>query len=183
MDNLIGKLEALLYIYGEPMDYKKLAKTLQAGETEIHEAVKVLSERLKREDRGLALVEDKGRIQLTTKPDFSGLLESVIKEEVHESLTPAALETLAIVTYAGPISRAEIEYIRGVNSSFTLRNLLIRGLVERTQDSKRANAFVYTASMDLVRHLGIANVEVLPEYEKFRQLIEQLRNPTDVRPE
>lgn len=177
MDKLISKIEALLFIYGEPMDFKKIAKTLKAGEAEVKEAAKALSEQLQSESRGLFLIEDKGAIQLTTKPDFAGLLESVIKEELHDALTPAALETLAIVTYAGPLSRAEIEYIRGVNSSFTLRNLLIRGLIERAPDPKRANAFLYTASMDLIKHLGIANVESLPEYSRFRELIEKLRNP------
>ena len=108
MDKLIPKIEALLFIYGEPMDYKKLAKTLKAEEEEVKKAVEAMRQILSAEDRGLFLVEDKGRVQLTTKAEFSSLLERVIKEKVHESLTPAALETLAIVTYAGPLSRAEI---------------------------------------------------------------------------
>ena len=164
------------------MEYKKLAKTLKAEEAETREAVQALSESLKAEDRGLFIVEDKDKVQLTTKPELSGLTEQVIKEEVHEALTPAALETLAIVTYAGPMSRAEIEYIRGVNSSFTLRNLLIRGLVERSQDPSRGNAFLYSATLDLVKHLGIADVEELPEYARFRELIEKLRNPAAAEP-
>ncbi len=179
MEKLIAKLEALLFIYGEPMDYQKIAKTLKVEEAEARATAKTLAENLKAENRGLFLVEDKEKIQLTTKPDFAGLLESVIKEELHESLTPAALETLAIVTYAGPMPRAELEYIRGVNSSFTLRNLLIRGLVERSLDPKRGNAFLYTASIELVKHLGIGNLEELPDYEKFRGLIEKLRNPVN----
>ncbi len=176
-NKLTAQLEALLYIYGEPMEIKKIAKTLKTDEAKVREAAAALAEDMKAEGRGLFLVSDKDTIQLTTKPEFAALMESVIKEELHESLTPAALETLAIVTYAGPLSRAEIEYIRGVNSSFTLRNLLIRGLIERSQDPKRANAFLYTASMDLVKHLGIASVGELPEYSRFRELIEKLRNP------
>ncbi len=182
-EQLIAKIEALLFIYGEAMDYKKLAGVLKVEVDEVQTAIQVLKENLKLESRGLFLVENKDRVQLTTKPEFAGLLEAVIKEELHESLTPVALETLAIVTYAGPLLRSEIEYIRGVNSSFTLRNLLIRGLIERAQDPKRANAFLYNASMDLMKHLGIGNLTELPEYDKFRQLIEALRNPQNDRPQ
>ena len=86
-------------------------------------------------------------------------------------MTSAALETISIIAYAGPISRADIEYIRGVNSSFTIRNLLLRGLVERTIDPKRSNAYVYTASFDLIKRLGLSKVEELPDYAKYKQTV------------
>ncbi len=175
--NLVARLEALFFIYGEPMDFKKIAKTLQATEEEIKAAANALGEELRNENRGLFLIRDGEKIQLTTKPDFANLLEAVIKEELHENLTPAALETLSIVAYAGPLSRAELEYIRGVNSSFTLRNLLIRGLVERAPDPKRGNVFLYSPSLDFLRHVGISEASNLPEYEKFKTLIEKMRNP------
>ena len=89
------------------------------------------------------------------------------------------METLSIVTYAGPMTRAELEYIRGVNSSFTMRNLLIRGLIERYPDPKRTNVFIYKPSFDLLKHIGISKVEDLPEYEKFQALIAKLRNPDE----
>lgn len=177
MEKLKAKIEALLFIYGEPMELKKIAQTLKADSAEIKEALAVLEEDLKNDGRGLFLTRDGDKVQLTTKPDFSSLLESVIKEELHESLTNAALETLSIVAYAGPMTRAELEYIRGVNSSFTLRNLLIRGLVERQPDPKRGNVFLYRPSFDLLKHLGVGKIGDLPEYEKFQALIEKLRNP------
>lgn len=177
MKDLIAKLEALLFVYGDALDFKKIAKTLKKLEEEIKEAAKALGEELQNENRGLFLVQDKEKIQLTTKPEFAKLLESVIKEELHENLTPAALETLSIVAYAGPMTRAELEYIRGVNSSFTLRNLLIRGLIERSPDPKRGNVFLYNPSFDLLKHLGAAKQEDLPEYEKFKAIIEKMRAP------
>lgn len=177
MNKLVNQLEALLFIYGDPLGFKKIAQILKAEETEVKEAVKILAEELEKEGRGLSLMRDKDKIQLTTKPEFTKLLESVIKEELHENLTPAALETLSIVAYAGPLSRAELEYIRGVNSSFTLRNLLIRGLIERSPDPKRTNVFLYNPSFDVLRHLGISKAEDLPEYERFKSLIEKMRTP------
>lgn len=183
MDKLIAKIEALLFIYGEPMDLKKIAKTLGAEESEVKEALKEMEEKYQADERGLFLVFEKEKVQLTTKPDFAKLLESVIKEELHENLTGAALETLSIVAYAGPLTRAELEYIRGVNSSFTLRNLLIRGLIRREVDSKRSNVFLYLPSFDLLKHLGISRTEDLPEYQRFQQLIEKLRHPAPAEPE
>ncbi|MBI2024558.1 MAG: SMC-Scp complex subunit ScpB [Candidatus Harrisonbacteria bacterium] len=175
--NLSAKLEAFLFIYGEPLEIKKIAKLLKTSEEEIRKTIKSLGEELTNEQRGLFLTEHENKVQLTTKPDFSKLLEDVVKEEVHENLTPAALETLSIIAYAGPLSRAEIEYIRGVNSNFTLRNLLIRGLINRNPDPKRGNVYLYQSSVDLLRHLGITKSEDLPEFERFQKLIEKLRNP------
>ncbi len=179
MEKIIAKLEALLFIYGEPLSLQKISKTLGFSEQEITEALQGLEKALAGEDRGLFLVHDKEKVQLTTKPDFGALLETIMKEELRENLTPAALETLSIVAYAGPMTRAEIDYIRGVNSSFSLRNLSIRGLVERYPDPKRGNVYLYNPSFDLLKFLGVAKVEDLPEFERFHQLIEKLRHPEE----
>lgn len=168
---LSAELEALLFIYGEPLEIKKLTKILNIKESELQEALLLLETDLNREERGLSLIQDKNKIQLATKPEFAKLLESITKQEFTELLTPAALETLSIVTYAGPITRADIEYIRGVNSSFILRSLLMRGLVEREADLKRSNAYVYKASFDLLRHLGLSKIEDLPDYQKYKEIV------------
>ena len=168
---LVSELEALLFIYGEPIEQKKLAKILNLKEADLKEGINLLEAELNREERGLILIQDKNKLQLVTKPAFSKLLEEVTKQEFTEALTPAALETLSIVMYSGPISRADIEYIRGVNSSFTLRALLMRGLVERDTNSKRSNAYVYKASFELLRHLGLSKNEDLPDYQKYKDLV------------
>jgi len=171
---LESKLEALLFIYGEPIEVKKLAKISGLKESEVKDGLASLEKELAREERGLSLIQDKGRFQLVTKPEFSKLLEDITKQEFSEELTPAALETMSIVSYAGPITRADIEYIRGVNSSFTLRALLMRGLVEREADTKRSNAYVYSASFELLRHLGLLKKEDLPDYQKYNNLVAEV---------
>ena len=181
---LLSKIEAVLFAYGEPISVEKLGKILstQGGSAsggkistnELETALKDLETELSRQERGIALIKNAGKIQLATKPELTGLLEDIIKQEFTEDLTPAALETLSIIAYAGPISRADIEYIRGVNSSFTMRNLLLRGLVERTIDPKRANAYIYIDSFDLIKRLGILKVEDLPDYEKYKQMVKDL---------
>lgn len=178
---LISELEALLFIYGEPIEIKKLAKILGLKEPEIKDGLVSLEEELKKEGRGLMLIQDKDKVQLATKPEFAKLLEDITKQEFTEALTPAALETLSIVIYAGPITRADLEYIRGVNSSFTLRALLMRGLVEREVDPKRANAYIYSVSFDLLRHLGLSKNSDLPEYQKYKSLVGQLHQDLQIK--
>jgi segregation and condensation protein B len=170
-------VEALLFIYGEPLEINRLAKTLGVQPNEISDAIETLVALYEQENRGLTLVRNEKAVQLVTKPNLSPIVEKFVKEDFSEELTPASLETLAIVLYAGPISRAEIEYIRGVNSSFILRSLLLRGLITRAPDPKRANTYLYEASFDLLRALGIKSSRDLPEAKKYRALLETFRNP------
>lgn len=174
--SLMSRLEALLFIYGEPMETKKLAKILGVKEAEIISGISALETELQREERGLSLVQDKGTVQMVTKPEFAKLLEDITKQEFTESLTPAGLETLSIIAYAGPISRADIEYIRGVNSSFIVRTLLMRGLVERGVDPKRSNTYLYSTSFELLRHLGLSKNSDLPDYSKYKELVAHMHD-------
>ncbi|MCL5017491.1 MAG: SMC-Scp complex subunit ScpB [Patescibacteria group bacterium] len=173
-EGILAKIEAVLFAYGEPISLEKLAKILNIDKASLEISLDNLITELNGKNRGLMLVKNNGKIQLATKPDLTKLLEDIVKQEFTEDLTPAALETLSIIAYAGPVSRADIEYIRGVNSSFTVRNLLLRGLIERTTDPKRANAYIYNISFDLIKKLGLSKIEELPEYEKYKQLVKNL---------
>jgi segregation and condensation protein B len=170
-NNKIAELEALLFIHGEPLALKKIEKILDLKEEEVVRLVDGLAETLESEARGLRLIRNTEKIQLTTKPNFSKILEQFFTEELDQNLTPASMEALAIIMYLGPISRNKIEYLRGVNSVFTIRNLLLRGLIERGPDPTRPSSYLYQASFDLVKHLGIASVNALPEYDKFRSVL------------
>lgn len=173
-NNLVAAIEAVLFVYGEPMEIKKIAKLVKADETAVKEALKNLEQEFLSENRGLKLIFSGDKIQLATKPEFSSFLENFIKEEFKENLTPAALETLSLIAYLGPVSRSQIDYYRGVNSAFILRSLLIRGLIERSADPKRANVYLYEVSFDLLKYLGISKVEELPEYPQFKQMTNNL---------
>ena len=165
---LEAKLEALLFLYGEPVRVKKIAEVLDVKENELADAMSGLSAKLGDNDRGLHLVKSDGRLQLTTKPSLNLLLSTIAQDELDSGLTSASMETLSIIAYLGPCRRSLVEHIRGVNSSFILRSLLIRGLLERKPDPDRANAFVYQVSFDFLRHMGVGQVSELPEYEKYR---------------
>ena len=120
------------------------------------------------------------RYILATAPDVSDFMKKIVQEEYTKDLGKAGLETLAVVLYRGPVTRAEIDHIRGVNSSFIVRSLLVRGLVERLPNERDSRSFLYRASFDLLRHLGVANVSDLPEYESVKQEIESLPKDEEI---
>lgn len=179
-DNKIAELEALLFLHGEPLAFKKIAAVLAIEEPACAELVQALDQKLQHnEDGGLHLVIDKEKVQLATKPAFGKLLESFVREELTEELTPASLETLAIIAYLGPISRVRIEYLRGVNSSVILRSLMLRGLIEREPDPEHASGFRYRTTFDFMKHLGLRAENELPDFEKFQKLAEVFEKKTE----
>ena len=116
------------------------------------------------ENRGIVLIENDNEITLGTAPDLSKLIEDLQKEELNRDLSKASLETLSIVLYKNGVTRAEIDYIRGVNSSFTLRALSVRGLVEKTMDEKDNRRYLYKPSFELLSYMGVKSIEELPDY-------------------
>lgn len=174
---LESKLEAVLFWKAEPMSIKKLASILNVSEEQIKEAVKSLQESLK--DRGLTLIQWEDEVTLGTAKEASELIESLTKEELTKDLGKAGLETLSIILYQGPLSRAEIDYIRGVNSQFILRNLLVRGLIERIDNPKDQRSFLYKPTLELLSFLGVSKVEDIPDFEVVKRDIENFKQQTN----
>ena len=143
----LARLEALLFIHGEPLSTKKIAKVLDIDENTVHSLLGKLGEIFHKGERGIHIASLGDKVQLVTKPEFSKIIEDFAKEELSADLTPASLEALAIITYLGPISRSRLEYLRGVNSMFILRSLRLRGLIERTPDSSNPNVYLYEPSL------------------------------------
>jgi segregation and condensation protein B len=174
-DNILSRLEALLFIHGEPMDFKKIAQVLKIQEADVAKAVQLYRKNLEDTARGLSLIEHDGRVQLATKIEHSGILEEFMKDELKGDLTPASVETLAVILYFGPVPRSRIDYLRGVNSSFILRNLLLRGLVERLPDPRRLSQYLYSPSSNTLRHLGVSSRENLPEFKAIHEKLEKIK--------
>ncbi|MEK7187152.1 MAG: SMC-Scp complex subunit ScpB, partial [Patescibacteria group bacterium] len=125
------KIEAILLFKNEPVSLAELSKLLDVSQENIQSTINNLQKEYR--ERGIVIVTDGEYVSLGTNPELSGLIEEIQKEELSRELGRAGLETLAIILYRGVVSRREIDYIRGVNSSFILRALTIRGLVERTE--------------------------------------------------
>ncbi|MFM2357384.1 MAG: segregation and condensation protein segregation and condensation protein [Candidatus Parcubacteria bacterium] len=169
-------IESTLFFKGEPVSIKNLGKLLDTPREHIEEALKTLGEKLS--GRGIVLVRHEDEVTLATSPDTSGIIEKITKEELARDLGKAGLETLSIVLYHGPVARRDIDYIRGVNSNFILRNLLIRGLVEKVSNPEDQRAFLYKPTLSLLSFLGIKSIEDLPEYAQIKaELNQSQENP------
>ena len=182
--SLDNQIEAVLFWKGEPQSIKKLAASLGKKEEEIKAGLEILKEKIK--DRGVELIFKDDEVMLGTASKLSHVIERLTKEELVRDLGKAGLETISIVAYKGPISRAEIDYIRGVQSTFILRNLQIRGLVERIDNEKDHRSFLYRPTFELLQFLGVSKIEDLPEYEKVKAEFDQnnIENkPTEIKKE
>lgn len=144
------------------MSRKKLTSLLACKPDELQTTLDSLAERLK--GSGLTLVQSDTEASLVVAKDTSPAVEAALKQELEREIGDAGLEILAIVMYMGPSTRARVDYIRGVNSSSTLRNLLARGLVERIANPEDAREYLYRPTAETLAHLGAAKVEELPEY-------------------
>jgi segregation and condensation protein B len=168
--NLEAKIEAVLFFKGEPLSLRKLGDILKVEEEEIKHALENLKNNLA--GRGVALIENGNQVTLGTSPEYSKLIENLQKEELNKELSKASLETLSIILYKGGASRAEIDYIRGVNSSFTLRALSVRGLVDKTADLRDSRRYIYKPSFDTLAYLGVRSPEELPEWQEVKSSLE-----------
>lgn len=168
-NDLEQKIEAILFYTAEAVEEKKLLTIVGATEEELTQAILNLTQNLR--TRGIRLVQHKGTVTLVTAPEMSDVLEKMIKEERESPLGKASIETLSIIAYKGPVSKKEIEYVRGVNSDYAIRTLLLRGLIEKGNNETDGRSSVYTITTETLLHLGIQSVTELPEYrEKHTEL-------------
>ncbi|KKS46635.1 SMC-Scp complex subunit ScpB [Candidatus Azambacteria bacterium RIFOXYD1_FULL_42_11] len=166
--NYKSLLESLLFTAGHPVTVKKLAEILETGEIEINGSLKELVDDYEKNERGLRLVFFDGKVQLVASPYSVEPVKKLIKSDFEEDLSPAALETLAIISYRGPISRAQIENLRGVNCSFILQSLAIRGLIGKYNNPEDGRSYIYNITFDFLKHLGLNKLEDLPNYMNLR---------------
>lgn len=171
---LCKKIEAILFVSGEPLSVTKLSKILNAEKGEIEASLSLLEKNLS--DHGIVLSKKGDEYLLVSSPDVAGTVDEYMKEDLDEDLSKAALETLAVIVYKGPITRSEIDYIRGVNSAFTVRNLMVRGIVERKADPKDARSWLYSPSFEFLKFAGIDRIEKLEGFEEFKKETEELLN-------
>lgn len=172
-------VEAILFYKGEPVLVADLVKATGHSNEEVRTALSVLQSSLT--ERGLRLVLTENDATLVTAPEFSETIESMRKEEMKRDIGKAGAETLSIILYRGLVSRTDIDYVRGVNSSFILRNLLMRGLIVREQNKKDARTFVYSASPELLQNLGVTKRENLPDYEAILARIDSYEQEREVK--
>ena len=170
MSNAAQHIEALLFALGRPLSHSELQKQLSLDEGTLRAALAELTQK----EGGVTVVDDGREVELRTSPVAAETIERIRKEEYARDIGKAGLEALSAILYRGPLSRAEIDFIRGVNSSQTLRTLTMRGLVRRVPNPKDERSFLYEPTTELLAQLGIRSVEGLPEYESVRTKLTQL---------
>ncbi|MFZ2681864.1 MAG: SMC-Scp complex subunit ScpB [Patescibacteria group bacterium] len=184
MANLEAQLEACLFVATKPVSIKELAKITQVSETEVAAVLKEMLQTRQTNAAGIQLLLLDGAAQLVTSPECAEVVARIAKEEVAPELTRPSLEALTIIAYRGPVTKPEIEAIRGVNCSLILRNLLMRGLVEESEDARRMQT-VYTISTDTLRFLGLHEEKELPDYQTLHanahidKLLEAVMTPSE----
>lgn len=169
---LEAKIEGLLFYKGEDMQIKKIAELLNITLEQTERALKELEQSL--HGRGLVLVRKDDRVVLGISGELSSIIESIRKDEVTKELSKASLDTLSIILYKNEVSRTEIDYIRGVNSSFILRNLLVRGLIEKIVDPKDSRRVLYRPTFDTLSFMGITSLDQLPNYNEVKAQLQEV---------
>jgi len=167
-------LEGVLFYTGTPQKKSKLTLLFGVAEEEFVVAVGNLRSRLA--TGGVRLLETDLELQLVTAPEMSEVIDTIRKGELAQDIGKAGAETLAIVLYREPISRGEIDRIRGVNSAFILRNLMTRGLVERIATR---NTHEFRTTPALLQHLGVTHKHDLPHFGEFMDSIDAFSAQTD----
>lgn len=170
MNNLAQQIQALLFALGRPLSRAELVKMTGSTVDEVEQALAELS----KNESGIKLVDDGKIVELRASPEAAELIEKVRKDEYAREVGRAGQEALAAILYRGPLTRAEIDFIRGVNSSQTLRTLTMRGLVRRVPNPRDERSFLYETTTELLATLGITRPSGLKEYSEVRAQLAEL---------
>jgi segregation and condensation protein B len=173
--------EAFLFTEGGSLTLRKLAALLKVKETELQSTLNELSAKLA--GRGLTLIKTDTEVSLAVSPAASEVVRATYAHELERDIGEAGLEVLAVVLYRGPSTRAQIDYIRGVNTSSTVRNLLARGLLERMGNPDDGREYLYRPTVELLAHLGVRDIGELPEHQKLAEELALFEKAKEVTPD
>lgn len=163
---LILALEALLFVSDESVEISYFSKVLNLNSEIIYGAFKALNHQYSQRHSGLRIQEHNGRFQLVTHPNVATLVEEYLSLDLTTKLSAPALETLAIIAYRQPVTRAQIESVRGVDSSGILRSLMQRGLIEEAGRLEGVGRpILYNVTEDFMHHFGLTGLDELPQLE------------------
>lgn len=165
MPTLKSQLESILFVSSKPLNVKQISKFLHIPDEEVHSAL--LESQEDRKNTGVILLEANGFWQMATHSENSETVKNFLNADLREKLTDATIEVLSIIAYRQPISKAEIEAIRGVNSQYSVRHLLMRGLIEKIPNPNDARGSLYQVTTEFLQQLGIQSTNDLPEFEKL----------------
>lgn len=178
--SLEAKIESLLYWKASPVKINLLSEILEANKESIEKSIETLEEKYKSDNlSGLEIIKEDQEIALVTKPNLTQIINKLEEDDSEKDLSKAALETLAIIIYRGPVTKSEIDYIRGVSSQYTLRTLSTRGFITRSIHKNNENIYTYKPTIEALQYLGISNKEGAPNYSEINKDIEDFIKTTE----
>lgn len=157
---------ALLFAAGVPLEKKQFAKLLDMKDAELKPVLLALTNSLK--GSGVVVVETETEVELRTAPEASIIVKKLRESELTRDLGKASLETLAVIAYQTNATRGEVDWVRGVNSSTSLRTLLLRGLIEGREDTRDKRRIRYSVTTEALAHLGIRSANDLPRAKELQ---------------
>ena len=160
---LKGRIEAILFVAGEAVSIRDLAKALQRDEKEIRKEVSALKDEYDYEQRGFLLKRFGDNVQLATRPLYAQDVVRLLQPVQQQSLSQAAMETLAVVAYKQPVTRAEVEQIRGVKCDYSLQSLINKGLIrEAGRKDTIGRPILFATTDEFLSHFGLEGLDGLP---------------------
>ncbi len=167
---LASRIEAVLFAGGKSFSVQEIASILDVNKRDVDEGLSKLEDLL--DGRGVVIVRNESEVRMATDPKVAPDVQKVRSSELAHDLGEAAMETLSIILYRGPVSKKQIDFIRGVNSQHIVRNLLVRGLIDRSQADTQERSYTYKPTLDLLSYLGVKKQSDLPDFEKVQKEIE-----------
>ncbi len=161
--SLKGRIEAILFVAGEAVSLKDLSNSLKISEKALKKELDEISSEYDYEQRGFMLKRFGDKVQLATRPLYAGDIVRLLQPVQQQSLSQAAMETLAVVAYKQPVTRAEVEQIRGVKCDYSLQSLMIKGMIQEAGRKDTIGRPILYATTDLfLSHFGISSLDDLP---------------------
>lgn len=185
-DKIPYAIEGILFAAGEPVKAAKLAAVLETDIDTVTEAVKLLRYNYDTEERGMTIIDIDDGYQLCSRPDYYNYIQLILGEQRRQALSNAAMEALAIIAYKQPITKGQIEYIRGVNSDGAVNRLTERGLIEECgRLDAPGRPILYKTTQNFLRCFGISTPKDLPplDMSQFGTEYEQLSMDIEDNPE
>lgn len=172
MKEIKSQIQSILFVASKPLSVKYLAQITEQPIAQISASLLELMEEHK--NSGIILLEANGEYQFATNSENSTVVKNFLNADLREKLTDATVEVLSIIAYRQPISKTEIEAIRGVNSQYSIRHLLMRGLIEKIPNPNDSRGSLYQITSEFLQQMGINSIKDLPEFEK---LVENIKLP------
>ena len=179
--NIECALEAVLFSLGEAVEIEKLAEALEVKEEEIKEASAALQKKYEEENRGIKIIEIENSLQMCSNPEYCEGIKRVTQIKKQAGLSSAALETLSIIAYNQPVTKGTIEFIRGVDSTYSVTRLLERGFIDELGRAETpGRPILYGTTTEFLRCFGLKSLEELPPLPEKQNPVAEENKETDI---